>query len=290
MASLFSLLRSPEAVPSLPAPVATGNGRRKRSDALDDDADYIFEKVASKLHETVTGLLAQQQATFEKQQAQQQAAHEQQIREMKATYEEQARLMQASVIELVPQILPQLEPMVQKTVETQVAGIAETVRATTEAQENMTRGVAHRLEMFERRLKAPNIILKGVEEGAGEQRLSQVIALLPADAIKSYHRIGRPTATKTRPVLVECTDVAAKHRVFKKKKELRDSKISIDDDLTKQQLENRVAQAPTVAALRQEGWSTHWRGDVLYKSKGKEPAVKAMPHPSPVASTSTPRA
>lgn len=141
------------------------------------------------------------------------------------------------------------------------------MRATTEAEENMT--LAHRLELMERRSMAPNILKKGLEEGAGEQRLREIISLPPGDAIKSFHLIKSPTGAKTLLVIVECTHVAAKQRVFQRKKDLRKGNIVMDYFLTKQQLETHAAQASKVRKNSRKNGSL--AGELEYALEGRRP-------------------
>ena len=176
-------------------------------------------------------------------------------------------------------------------IETKIATMAETVRATDEFLLIKILAQDSQIETLEKNERSPNAILFGVEESLGEGQLIKVKSILAPSIIVETRRLGRAGSNtkRPRPVLIRFATLADKHAAYKKAKTLRQElKINMDDDLTKRQRERRAAMMPQAVALKEEGWSTFWRGEHLFKVKGQGPPVKVITGQQASTPTSTP--
>eukprot|EP00884_Botryococcus_braunii_P001228 jgi/Botrbrau1/11105/Bobra.0219s0014.1 len=169
--------------------------------------------------------------------------------------------------------------------------VEETMRARDELLFNKPAALESQNDALEKTMKSPNALLFGVEESIGEAQLTEVKHLFGAVRIEETRRLGKfdPKAKRPRPVLIRFVSIADKHAAFKKSKVLRQNfKITMDDDLTTKQRGGRAALLPTALALRNEGWTTFWRGDILFKVKGQGPPIKVIPGQQASTSSSIP--
>lgn len=197
--------------------------------------------------------------------------------------------IEAAKAELKQSILTEVKQLVEDLFAKKMATVEEHLRAREAYLDNQIEQAYSSQEALERKQLSENIVLMGVLESPGEEQLDQVKSIIGDAGIREICRMGRFNAqTKNpRPVLIKFANSAAKHTAFKKAKQLREQKIRMDDHLTRRQQENRAKKQPWATALRQAGWSTFWRGDVLFKIKRGEKPVKVEAPPAGVgASTS----
>ena len=77
-------------------------------------------------------------------------------------------------------------------------------------------------------------------------------------------------------------NVDNKHALFKKSKELRAKRITLDDDLTPAQMEQRRTLRPEYTRLKDQGLKVFWRGERLLKVT----AQGVVPHDAEPMATS----
>ena len=185
--------------------------------------------------------------------------------------------MKAAKVELKQQVAQ----FVEEAVSTKLATIGEHLRAREEFLDNKLHEVASSQEALERKTLSTNMVLFGLLESSGEDTPSKVKSLLGCEGIVDVTRMGKfdGKAKNPRPVLIKFSSIAAKHSAFKRAKALREKKIRLDDQLTPAQREGRARKQAWATTLRQDGWTTFWRGDSLYKVKGQGRPVKVESPP-----------
>jgi hypothetical protein len=190
-------------------------------------------------------------------------------------------------------VVEAVEPLITAQISSNQAIVEETMRARDELIFNKLVALESHEDALEKIIKSPNALLFGVEESIGEAQLSQVKSLFGSIRIDETRRLGKfdNKAKRPRPVLIKFGSIADKHAAFKKSKLLRQNfKVSMDDDLTAKQREGRATLMPQALALRNEGWTTFWRGENLFKVKGQGPPIKVIPGQRPTTSSAAPMA
>jgi hypothetical protein len=188
--------------------------------------------------------------------------------------------MLPTVQQIAPLILPlqEIVPVIQ-----QLKAEIEELKADRDILVTQVQALAAQVETLERKDRAPNAILYGVEEGnhtaASADQLDAVKSLLDQAAssgIVEIRRLGKFTANaKPRPIIIRFASVAHKHAAFKHAKTLKQAfKAKLDDDLTPTQRECRKQRMAEALQLQQAGWTTFWRGEHLFKVKQGSAPVK----------------
>eukprot|EP00884_Botryococcus_braunii_P003462 jgi/Botrbrau1/13116/Bobra.0187s0073.1 len=200
-------------------------------------------------------------------------------------------LITAATPTITKNVLEAVQPMIDAQIASNQATVEETMRARDELLFNKLAALESQNDALEKTIKSPNALHFGVEESIGEAQLTEVKHLFGAVRIEETRRLGKfdPKAKRPRPVLIRYVSIADKHAAFKKSKVLRQNfKITMDDDLTTKQRAGRAALLPNALALRNEGWTTFWRGDNLFKVKGQGPPIKVIPGQQASTSSSAP--
>jgi NAD+--asparagine ADP-ribosyltransferase len=132
-----------------------------------------------------------------------------------------------------------------------------TVVLTVEKNKNLTNIQADRLEQY---MRKENIIIAGLKEGEDEGAAEleadlgklfddMGVEVVGAD-ISTYHRLGRKTGQKTRPVIVRFVKRRTKEAIMGKRKNLKEKHpgIYVNEDMTpaRHRLFNMVRRLPTV--------------------------------------------
>lgn len=144
------------------------------------------------------------------------------------------------------------------------------------AVDQMGNKVSHlenRLEAMDRAHRAPNVLIFGLTESPGDsvKQVKSLLAPMGAENVVSNileaKRLGarRDSGARPRPLLVRFNSVDNKHGLFKKSKELRAKRITLDDDLTPAQMEQRRTLRPEYTRLKEQGLKVFWRGERLLK-------------------------
>ena len=96
-------------------------------------------------------------------------------------------------------------------------------------------------------------VIKIIKEKVGEE--------LSLEDLDRTHRLGPPKNNKKRPIIVKFTRYHTRHRVFKKKKNLKGHVISITESLTKRRM------GELNEARKQHGFANVWTSDgkILFK-------------------------
>jgi len=81
------------------------------------------------------------------------------------------------------------------------------------------------------------------------------------------HRIGPPSQTKPRQMLVKFCDKRSKVHMYEHVKNLKNTPYSISDQLASATREKRIAQVPAFRRLKQEGSACKLVGDKLIKGR-----------------------
>jgi hypothetical protein len=189
-------------------------------------------------------------------------------------------LVAAAIPTITQNVLEAVQPMIQAQIAITQATVEETMRARDELMFNKLTALESQNDALEKTIKSPNALLFGVVESIEEAQLTEVKALFGAVRIMETRRLGKfdPKSKRPRPVLMRFASTADKHAAYKKSKLLRQNfKITIDDDLTTKQRAGRAALLPHALALKNDGWTTFWRGDILFKVKGQGPPIKVIP-------------
>jgi hypothetical protein len=183
----------------------------------------------------------------------------------------------------------QVAQLVEETISNKLATVGEHLRAREELLDNKLHEVASSQEALERKSLSTNMVMFGLLESSGEDCASQVKSLIGSEGIVDVTRMGKfdTKAKHPRPILIKFSSIAAKHAAFKKAKALREKKIRMDDQLTHGQREGRTRKQPWATTLRQEGWTTFWRGDTLYKTKGQGRPIKVESPPTNTGASSS---
>jgi hypothetical protein len=200
-------------------------------------------------------------------------------------------LITAATPTITKNVLEAVQPIIDAQIASNQATVEETMRARDELLFNKLAALESQNDALEKTIKSPNALLFGVEESIGEAQLTEVKHLFGAVRIEETRRLGKfdPKAKRPRPVLIRFVSIADKHAAFEKSKVLRQNfKITMDDDLTTKQRAGRAALLPNALALRNEGWTTFWRGDNLFKVKGQGPPIKVIPGQQASTSSSAP--
>jgi hypothetical protein len=200
-------------------------------------------------------------------------------------------LIAAATPAITKNVLEAVQPMINAQIASNQATVEETMRARDELVFNKLAALESQNDALEKTIKSPNALLFGVEESIREAQFTEVKALLGAVRIEETRRLGKfdPKSKRPRPVLIRFASTADKHAAFKKSKLLRQNfKITIDDDLTTKQRAGRAALLPHALALRNDGWTTFWRGDILFKVKEQGPPIKVIPGQQASTSSSAP--
>jgi uncharacterized protein YukE len=161
------------------------------------------------------------------------------------------------------------------------------------ALDQMGNKVSHletRLEAMDRAQRAPNVLIFGLAESPGDsvKQVKSLLAPMGAENVVSNileaKRLGarRDPGARPRPLLVRFNNVDNKHALFKKSKELRAKRITLDDDLTPAQMEQRRTLRPEYTRLKDQGLKVFWRGERLLKVT----AQGVVPHDAEPMATS----
>lgn len=129
-----------------------------------------------------------------------------------------------------------------------------------------------RIEYLEREIRRNNIVIKGVEEVENENRnslelkFSDIIKdlsvnLNPRSDIEKIHRIGKIQFSNSsrRPILVKLSSGMKKTEIMENTKKLKGRDIWIEEDYTKQIVDERKELVPLVKQARQMGVSAYIR-------------------------------
>jgi len=119
-----------------------------------------------------------------------------------------------------------------------------------------------------------NLRIFGVKEEASEDTdqlvmdvASKVNVDISVGSIDRSHRVGKVTAGKPRPIIVKFVSYADRREVFHNKKQLKNSSITIREDLTKYRL-NLLRRAVSAYSMRNV-WSAD--GVILVKVNSSRP-------------------
>ena len=142
-------------------------------------------------------------------------------------------------------------------------------------------------EVKERATRSANLLLHGLQEAEHKDTSALVTGLFdsnsgPTVAVTEARRLGAPRATpaRPRPFLIHFPSVAAKHAALKHCKALRQRKLFLDPDLTRQQQQIRVGLRPRYIAAKTEGKKPFWREERLYIRDGDR-VTECCPVPPP---------
>lgn len=110
-----------------------------------------------------------------------------------------------------------------------------------------------------------NIVIHGATFGESDWNINSVLIKLGVDRKEAeVIPFGLQTIQKSIPYLVKLNSPRQKMQVFQNCHKLRGSKISITDDMTPEQRQNRGHQMPTLIRLKAEGKKVYFKYDKLY--------------------------
>lgn len=121
-----------------------------------------------------------------------------------------------------------------------------------------------KIESLEREIRKKNLVLRGVEEnereGSGEtvDKVAQVVKAMGVGMevqqdIDEVRRIGKPRDGVIRPILLKLTTINKKWEILGQSKKLRGTDIWVDEDYTKEVIEERKILYPQVKMARENG-------------------------------------
>jgi hypothetical protein len=131
-----------------------------------------------------------------------------------------------------------------------------------------------KIASLERETKKKNLIIKGVIEKENESReetLQTTIGIVEKLGVKinkemevdEVRRIGRYNTKGERPILLKLTTGNKKAEILSKSVGLKGSNIWIDEDYTKETLEDRRTLMPQLKEARRQGHKAHLKFNKL---------------------------
>lgn len=155
----------------------------------------------------------------------------------------------------------------------------QTYRDTLVGVQQQAQGVQQQTEMVDRAQRKANVIAHGVPEGQGAEQALQG----RFDKVRDAKRLGprKASSAQPRPILLQFTDVSAKHAAFRLSAELRERGIRLTDDLTPAQRQQRTALQPAYAKLASEQRKPRFRFERLFYVDEAGTVVEYLPGPPP---------
>lgn len=121
-----------------------------------------------------------------------------------------------------------------------------------------------RIEFLEREVRKKNLVITGVtdEEAEGEKEMLDKVALVMNNIevgmdeerdLEDCIRLGRYKEAGTRPILIKLRKFSKKMEILKQAKNLKNTKIGINEDYTKEVQEERKKLIPIMKEARAKG-------------------------------------